>query len=157
MEINEKYLGKPLFVKRNKNPRFEALINKIKSRIGSWQIPLLSQVGMNTLIKLIVLVLSIQNMPVLHLPNKTLDTMDKTQKSFCWGDGEGKKKLDTLKWKDICNPIVDGGVEIRDTKSNNLTLLAKICWHCLNDDNLLCSKTLKEKYCPKFDSWEAKF
>ena len=46
---------------------------------------------------------------------------------------------------------------IRDTKINNLAILAKTCWRCLDDDNLLCSKTLKEKYRPRSDLWEAKF
>lgn len=64
--------------------------------------------------------------------------------------------MHTLKWKEFCKPIVDGGLKIRDAISNNLALLGKTCWRRL-DDNLLCSKILKAKYCPKSNLWEAKY
>lgn len=64
-----------------------------------------------------------------------------------------KKKSERV----FCKPIVDGGLGIRDAKSNNLALLGKTCWRHLRDDNLLCSKILKAKYCPKSNLWEAKY
>lgn len=76
---------------------------------------------------------------------------------FWWGDGEGKKKMHNLKWKEFCKTIVDGGLGIRDAKSNNLALLGNTCWCLLRDDNLLCSKILEAKYCPKSNLWEAKY
>lgn len=45
-------------------------------------------------------------------------------------------------------PIRDEGMWIRDTKCNNMTLLAKTQWRISKNENLLCSKVLKAKYCP---------
>ena len=99
-----------MLIRRNKNLSFEALINKIKSRISSWQIPLLSQAGRNTLIKSVASAILIYDMPVLRLPNKTIDTIDKMLRSFWWGDGEGNKKMNTLKWNELHKPITEGGL-----------------------------------------------
>lgn len=43
-------------------------------------------------------------------------------------------------------PIRDEGMWIRDTKCNNMTLLAKTQWRISKNENLLCSKVLKAKY-----------
>ena len=54
--------------------------------------------------------------------------------SFFWGDKSKKTNVHTIKWKEICYPIKEGGLGIRDTKENNLALLAKTCWRCLTNE-----------------------
>lgn len=68
-----------------------------------------------------------------------------------------KKKMNTIKWGDICKSIDDGGLGIRDSKINNLALLVKICWRSMANENLLNSKILKAKYCPNKPLWEANY
>ena len=42
MNDDEKYLGNPLFIKRNKSNSFQSLISKVKSKFMTWHIHLLS-------------------------------------------------------------------------------------------------------------------
>ena len=60
-----------------------------------------------------------------------------------------------IKWKELCRPIEDGGLGIREFDSNNKVLPAKACWNYLNKPDLLCAKILKAKYCTNKDIWEA--
>lgn len=51
MVDGERYLDNPLPLNKRKGVTFEALINKVKSKIASWKAPLLSQADGNVLIK----------------------------------------------------------------------------------------------------------
>lgn len=59
-----------------------------------------------------------------------------------------KRNIYTIKSKEVCKPIKDGGLGIRDTNDNNLALLAKTCWRCLANEEKLSSKILNVKYYP---------
>ena len=116
--------------RKNRNMSFEALTNKTKSEISSWQIPMLSQVGRNTLIKSAASAIYIYNMFALLLPYKTTDSIDKLLRAF-WCESEGKRKSNTIKWDELSKLISEGDLGVRDTKSNNLALVAETCWRCL--------------------------
>lgn len=66
------------------------------------------------------------------------------------------KKLHSIKWAEICEPISKGGLGIRNSKNNNITILAKTCWKYVRNENLICSKVLKARYCLNKSFWEAK-
>lgn len=51
----------------------------------------------------------------------------------------------------ICKPNNEVSLGIRDTKYTNLALLAKTCWRCLQNNDLLRAKILIARYCPKKD------
>lgn len=92
----------------------------------------------------------VYNMPALQLPNKTLNTFNKMMINFWWGDGvdKNKKLTYTIKWNELCKPIVDGGLGIRKFKENDLALLAKTTWRCVFNEYLLYTKIIVPKYCP---------
>ena len=48
MNEDDRYLGYPIFIKRNKYRSFEAFLAKLRNKINSQQAPLLSQAGRNT-------------------------------------------------------------------------------------------------------------
>ena len=98
----------------------------------------------------------VYNMSVLQLLNKTTNSIDKLYRKFWWGEKEDKNKFHTIKWSEICKPIDEGGLGIRDSRSNNIALLSKTGWRYMNEENLLCSKVLKAKYCLESSLWEAK-
>ena len=105
---DENYLENILTIRKNKNTTFETLTNKIKSRIVSCQIPLLSQLGRNTLIKLVASAILVYNMSILRLLNKTTDSIDKMLKAFWWGQSVGKRDFNTVKWVELCKHISEG-------------------------------------------------
>lgn len=117
----------------------------------------LSQAGRNTLVKSIVSFLPVYNMSVLQLPSKTLDSLDKMMRKFWSGDRVDKTKFHTIKWSELCKPIEEGGLGIRESKENNISLLAKTVWTCITNENLLCTNIIKDKYYPNKSLWEANF
>lgn len=155
MTDNERYLGNPLIFGRNKNLRFNSLVSKVRNRIKSWKIPLLLQDGRNTLAKSITTALSVYNVSVLHLPRRTSEILDKLYRDFWWEYGEEKKNIQTINQSDICKPMGEAGLGTRESQKNNMALLAKTCWRCLVQDDLLCSKILKTGYQPNKSLWEA--
>lgn len=76
--------------------------------------------------------------------------------SFCWEKVMKRDKIHTMKWREIFKPIGEGGLGL-ERQSNKWTTLAKSCWRCISDSNLLYSKFLKAKYCPKGSLWAVKF
>ena len=90
---NEKYLGNPLIINRNKNPSFRNLLPKIKCRIMLWKTPLLSQARRSTLIKIITSPIPVYNMPVPKFPSKISNTIDKLFGSFFCGDSAEKIEI----------------------------------------------------------------
>lgn len=132
MMASERYRRNPLILNRNRNSNFQSLVAKIKCKIMSWQIPLLSQAGRSTLIKSAASAIPIYNMFVLQHPSRTIATVDKMFRNSFGATLPGKKKksVHTIKWKEIYKPVEDVGLGIRDTKENNLALLATTCWEC---------------------------
>lgn len=134
MNKDEKYLGSPLALGRWKSTSFDSLVLKIRPILNSWKSPLLSpwksphlsQDGRNNLVKSITLGISIYNMSVLKLPKDTNNQIDKLRRKF-WLEEDEKIKIHTIKWKEICKPMSEGGPGIRDNENNNMALLAKTC------------------------------
>ena len=155
MTENEKYLGNPINFKGKKGKTFEPILDKVRSRIKSWQAPLLSQAGRNTLIKSVASSIPLYNMSVLRLPKLTTEELDRIYQKFWWGGPEDKKNVHTIRWKEICKPIECGGLRIRESDNNNKALLARTCWKYLSNPDLLCTQILKAKYCLNKSLWEA--
>lgn len=77
------------------------------------------------LLKSVALAIPVYNMSVLKLPKDTNNQIDKSLRMFWWEEYDEKRQMHTIRWKEICNPINEGGLGIKNTESNNLALLAK--------------------------------
>lgn len=73
------------------------------------------------------------------------------------GEQDGISKFHTIRWSEICKPIYNGDSGIRDTKSNNLVLLAKTFSRYLQNEELLCFKILKARDCHRKSLWEGEW
>lgn len=89
------------------------------------------------------------NMLVPILQKDTIDQIDKSLKNFWRREYDEKSKKHTIRWNEICKPINEGGLGIRDIENKDLALLGKTYWRYLHNDDLLCSKILKVRYCLK--------
>lgn len=96
------------------------------------------------------------NIVVFQIPSKTTKMLDRMIRSFSRDEMNGKKKMCTIKWSELCK-LIEEGLWIRGLKSNNHALLAKTCCRCLTREDLLCFKIIKATYCPKKIIWEANY
>lgn len=77
-------------------------------------------------------------------------------RNFWWGDSVDKKKFH-INGLNYVNPLRKGRLVLEKSKENNMALLAKTAWRCITNENLLCTKIIKAKFCPNKYLWEAKF
>ncbi|GAV87812.1 hypothetical protein CFOL_v3_31238 [Cephalotus follicularis] len=66
------------------------------------------------------------------LPTITLRDYEKVLRDFLWG-GPSRAKV---KWKEVCKPLQEGGLGIKDMKTWNKALLLKQIWQVLVDQSI---------------------
>ena len=64
------------------------------------------------------------------------------------GKTEGGKRYALVSWKTIKQPRVEGGLQLRDLKLQNLAIGDKLLWNMLAPKPTWCSLVLKNKYFP---------
>ncbi|XP_026459630.1 uncharacterized protein LOC113360325 [Papaver somniferum] len=119
MGLQEKYLGVPLLLQRNKTESFSVL--------GS---------------------IATHHMSVFTMPKKLTDRMDSIQRRFWWGKSNNNRGVYFKNWSTVANSKMKGGLNIRQSALFNQALLAKLAWRMLQDPNALWVQILMHKYFP---------
>jgi hypothetical protein len=107
---------------------WDGVIEKIEHRLASWQRLYLSKGGRVTLIKS-----SLANVPTYFLslfpiPGSVASRIEKLQHDFLWGGMGEELKLHLVSWSNVCTPISEGGLGIRNLLIFNRALLGKWLW-----------------------------
>lgn len=69
------------------------------------------------------------------------------------GDGGG---ISSMKWVNLCKPMSEGGLGLRDLDCFNQALLAKTACRLFEDKNSLLAQVLLGKYCSNKDFFMVK-
>lgn len=147
IQPNARHLGLPLFFHRNKSLAFEDLKLKILNRLSAWKAKLLSQAARTTLIKTVANAMRSYSMSLFLFPKALCQSIDSSLRKFWWGFPQDKRhNISLLSWNRICTPIAAGGLSLRLMECQNLSLLAKIGWKLLTNQDLLWVKSLSAKY-----------
>ncbi|CAK8538809.1 unnamed protein product [Lathyrus sativus] len=65
---------------------------------------------------------------------------------FLWGRDKKKKKVNWIKWENVCCSKKDGGLGVKYYGKFNLALLGKWKWRILNEENSLRTNLLSCRY-----------
>ena len=122
---NDKYLGLPIFVGRNKQRVFRTIKEQMRARINGWNGRLLSQTGRVVLLQSVIQSIPIYIMSCFLLPKSFVHEINMLMADFWWGDNNGKRKIHWRAWDSLCISKLDGGLGFRDFESFNLALIAK--------------------------------
>ena len=82
------------------------------------------------------------------LPKTILKKIDVIRKRFFWQGGSLKKKYHLVKWLIICQLKKAGGLEVKDLRKMNISLLCKWWWK-LEHEQGLWQDIVKKKYLKK--------
>lgn len=96
-----KYLGIPLLHRRASAATFAPLMEKASRRLAGWMRGCLNMAGRSTLIKAVFAALPTYYMQTILLPKGIIRELDKTSRSFLWGEREGERKLHLLSWEQV--------------------------------------------------------
>ncbi|XP_058726621.1 uncharacterized protein LOC131597983 [Vicia villosa] len=132
-----RYLGIPLATKRLNIHHYLPLIDKIVCRIRHWTAYLLSTAGRIQLVKSIVVAITQYWMHCLPLPKAVLKKIDSICRSFIWTGKATIGKKSPVAWKQVCQPMRAGGMDILNLHIWNRVALLKNLWTiCMKGDNL---------------------
>ncbi|GKA81339.1 ribonuclease H [Tanacetum coccineum] len=129
-DVQLKYLGLPYVIGRSKKVVFQAIIDKIKKKLGRWKEKTLSIGGKEVLIKAVTQAMPMYVMHFFLLPDNLIDDIHKTLNCFWWGDGI---KENPIRW----------------------SLLAKQEWRMITVPTTLVAKLLKARYFPRSTYFDA--
>ena len=120
----DKYLGIPIMIGRDKHRELRSIKERIKSRIHGWKTKLVSQARKAVLIQAVAQSIPIYMMSCFLLPKGFIHEINMMMSSFWWGDSDRKSKIH---WKanSLCVSKLDRGLGFRDFEAFNLALLAK--------------------------------
>ncbi|GAV67837.1 zf-RVT domain-containing protein, partial [Cephalotus follicularis] len=126
------YLGLPLITKRLSKTDCAPLVERLTARASSWISTLLSFAGRLQLVKATLVSMQVYWCSAFLLPSSIAKECDRILRKFLWGEqGRGK-----VKWTEVCKPMAEGGLGIKDLKTWNRALFLKQIWDIVINQSL---------------------
>ncbi|XP_026416201.1 uncharacterized protein LOC113311596 [Papaver somniferum] len=132
MQLNEKYLGIPLFIGRNKQSCCAETVDKMDFRLQAWQGKLVNQDGHSTQIQDVVGAMAHFQMICMKIPNKIIDQMEALKRNYWWNKNYSKGCY-FIWWKNLNKPKRLWGLGFKNMKYLNEAMLTKIAWRMLHN------------------------
>ncbi|XP_026416236.1 uncharacterized protein LOC113311639 [Papaver somniferum] len=152
---DEKYLGLPFFIGRNKKIPFSILVDKMDNRLSKWRCINMSEASRSVTVRNVTNVIHAHHMTSFKLLETTINKKNSTQQKF-WRKKKTNKVRKLVTWKSVNAPKEDGGLGFRDLQIFNRALLAKSAWRICTDQTSICSKYPQAKYFPNGDMFNLK-
>jgi hypothetical protein len=141
---------------RNKRVQFQTMEERYVKRMSDWRERTLSQVVNEVLIKAVAQALPTYVMSIFKVPLGLCEKLHKYTRSFWWGSGGGKNKVQWIPWELLIKPKSYGGLGFKDLKLFNQALLSHQAMRLIMHPNTMCTRVLKAKYYPQsnlLDTW----
>jgi hypothetical protein len=140
-----KYLGVSIDDKKLCKSLWSSTVEKVESKLGSWQGRFLSLGG-----RLVLINSSLANVPLYRVsiykaPKSVLRKIDIFRKRLLWQGGHSQKKYHLVDWRLVCSPKYQGGLGVLDLHKMNEALLAKWIWN-LENSNGVWQTIIRHKY-----------
>lgn len=137
-------LGVPLTWGKQTIKWTRSTVEKITSKISSWRMNCISQVGRNCLVKFVT---NVWQTILLTLPSSQTicQNINKIQARFWWGKLT-KRFCKWISWNRICKPSAEGGTGLTNTETMNLSLLSKLAFRIIANPHSLLALTFVAKY-----------
>lgn len=140
------YLGVPVLHKCVRKSTYQYLVNRVRKKLASLKIRLLSRAAQLVLIKSTLMAISLYTMQSVAVPRGVLAAIERVCWAFFWGDVGAKKHLHTINWQTVCLPKQNGDLCLLCLQSMNQALLAKVGQWMLMKPSAISSIVLRSKY-----------
>ncbi|KAL8134495.1 hypothetical protein AgCh_009499 [Apium graveolens] len=151
VQDNGKYLGMPMNVGRNKVAGFQFITNKVKKKLQNWGTKMISKAGKCTLLQTATQYVPNFWVNLFLIPMEVCESIELVMNGFLWGSGQQNRGIRWKAWNKLCVRKEAGGLEFREFRKFNISMLAKQGWRLINNDNPLMTSCMKAKYYPNGD------
>ncbi|KAL4292809.1 hypothetical protein AHAS_Ahas18G0065200 [Arachis hypogaea] len=141
-----KYLGVPLKHGRVTKADFNDVVDKLTNRLASWKGRFLNKAGRICLAKSVLSSIPIYRMQVSLFPSGVCSNIDKFTRSFIWCSSHNHRGLHLASWRVLTTPKKFGGLALRESRLVNFSLLGKLVWQILMNQEKLWVKIMLQKY-----------
>ncbi|XP_061371303.1 uncharacterized protein LOC133313907 [Gastrolobium bilobum] len=141
-----KYLGVNLSHKRASRKSVINVMERVHSRMSSWNQFSLSLAGRITLAKYVLEALPAYTMQSTIIPVNVCKEVEKVTRKFIWGSNSDKKKIHLVNWSSVCRAKEEGGLGLRDQRIVNKAFSMKIGYGMLTNKDTLLARILRSKY-----------
>ena len=100
------------------------------------------------MVKEVVQSIPTYSMSVFKLPVSLCKDIEAMIRKFWWGNQDNVRKMQWVKWSNLCSPKSLGGIGFRDLRQFNNELLGKQVWRLYHEKDTLLYKIFKSKYFP---------
>jgi hypothetical protein len=131
------------------------ILEKVERRLAGWKQLYLSKGGKVTLIKSMLSNIPTYFLSLFPILAGVAQRLEKLQRDFLWCGMEEKPKYHLVKWSQICSPIQNGGLAIRDLGIFNQVLLGKWLWRYGLERDALWRSVVDVKYGSLWGGWSS--
>ncbi|GKV01050.1 hypothetical protein SLEP1_g13646 [Rubroshorea leprosula] len=141
-----KYLGITIGGSCKSTAFWKPMVDIFERKLASWKGRYLCLGGRITLINSVLSSLPVFWMSMYLIPKGTILLLDKICRKFLWGGAEGGKRINWVKWENVCKEKHCGGLGVKDLRKFNLALLGKWWGRLVREDKGLWGKVIFENY-----------
>jgi len=146
MRIPFQYLG----VEVGGNPRkklfWEPVVRKLEAKLSSWKGRFLSMAGRICLLKSVFTAIPLFYLSIFKAPVVVCNKISSIQRKFLWDWGRQNKSIFWVSWDNVCKPLEEGGLGVKEIRNFNSTLLAKWKWRLMSGEGGKWKEILNSKY-----------
>lgn len=137
------YLGSYVGGAMHNLQAWDAIVDRVKTRLSKWKMKMLSIGGRLTLIKSVLGSMPIFHMSMFKVPTGILRILESIRSKFFNGHANSCKKVSWVQWKKVLAPKANGGLGIASLYALNRGLLFKWVWRFLAHEPTLWSRVVK--------------
>jgi len=150
MRIPFKYLGLEVGGNPRKVQFLEPVVNKVSARLSTWKGRCLSMAGRICLIKSVFTSIPLFYLSFFKASVLICERIMNIQRRFLWAWGRNNRSIPWVSWGNICKPLEEGGLGIKDVRKFNYALMAKWKWRLMSDEKGKWKDILESKYIATF-------
>lgn len=114
--------------------------------MAGWKAKTLSLASRQVLAQSVLSSIPFYTMQTTLIPKRVIANMEKLIRGFLWGNLEGEKRCNLVRWDTVTKSKENGGLGIRKLAEMNIAFLAKLEWRIMMNEESLWVRVLKAKY-----------
>jgi hypothetical protein len=147
-----------IFSNKDRNRAYNFIYSKFHAKFGSIKANKLNHAGRLQYIKSVLSSTPVYYMSTVLFSKTFIAKINAIIRKFWWAGIQEENPTNPIafrSWDDICKPINQGGLSIRDMELINKSLLIHTTWNIITNKNPILSNVLKAKYYPNSTFWTA--